>query len=65
VPFNFSFFRDEPARPSPPTKICKIFQKTLDAISRFTAKRCFPDDVCAPVHATNCWKFPKVTSAPQ
>ena len=36
------------ARPSPPTKISKISQKTLDAISRFTAKGCCPDGCVHP-----------------
>jgi hypothetical protein len=36
--------------PPPPkggkTTDCSVFKKSLDAISRFAAKGCFPDDVC-------------------
>src|SRR2546430_4265306 len=58
---NFIFFGTNHGTHRPE----KNFQESLDAISRFAVKGGSADDVCAPVHATNCWKFPKVTRAPK
>ena len=61
VPLNFIFFGTNHGTHRPEEN----FQESLDAISRFAVKGGSADDVCAPVHATNCWKFPKVTRAPK